>query len=284
VRTVLVAIVIGAACALCNVRLSIVDGESMAPSIRAGDSVVTIGRLIEPLRVGSILLVQDGERRLLHRLKAMSGEQLLMQGDASLSRDSRPVQRSDVLGQLAVVIPTSHLFRALRAAASFTATLPISISLTSSSGAVAEQGARTIAGADAQGRLLPGGYAIWSISLSACGMNGAQCAAAYALRIDPIVFAGLLPPLGNVGNASQSLARALRVTTRCQGVLGGSWSEVSDRFTAEWSAIDRGTGILTEQSAAAARNGLRCEVKVTLLGVPAATGGSLTLPLLWGPV
>ncbi|RLT27886.1 MAG: hypothetical protein DWI49_02285, partial [Chloroflexi bacterium] len=107
-RTVLVAILIGAACALFNVRLSIVDGESMAPSIRAGDSVVTIGLPTDQLRIGSILLVRDGERRLLHRLRAMSGEQLWMQGDASLSGDSRPVQRSDVLGQPALVIPTSH--------------------------------------------------------------------------------------------------------------------------------------------------------------------------------
>jgi 3-oxoacyl-[acyl-carrier protein] reductase len=147
VRTVLVAIVIGAACALFNVRLSIVDGESMAPSIRAGDSVVTIGPPTDQLTIGSILLVRDGERRLLHRLRAMSGEQLWMQGDASLSGDSRPVQRSDVLGQLALVIPTSHLFRAIRTAASFTASLPVSVSLKSSGGVVAEQGARSISGA-----------------------------------------------------------------------------------------------------------------------------------------
>ena len=282
-RTVLVAIVIGAACALFNVRLSIVDGESMAPSIRAGDSVVTIGPPTDQLRIGSILLVRDGERRLLHRLRAMSGEQLWMQGDASLSGDSRPVQRRDVLGQLALVIPTSHLFRAIRTAASFTASLPVSVSLKSSGGVVAEQGARSISGADAQGRLLPGGYALWSITLSACGVSGSRCAATYALRIDPVGFAALLSPTGSVGDASQALARALRIATRCQGLAGGVWTETSDRFTAEWSGSDQASGLLTEQSAAAARSGLRCEVKVTLLGVPAATGGSLTLPLLWGP-
>lgn len=106
----------------------------MAPSIRAGDSVVTIGPPTDQLKIGSILLVRDGERRLLHRLRRMSGEQLWMQGDASLSGDSRPVQRSDVLGQLALVIPTSHLFRAIRTAASFTASLPVSVSLKSSGG------------------------------------------------------------------------------------------------------------------------------------------------------
>lgn len=255
----------------------------MAPSIRAGDSVVTIGPPTDQLKIGSILLVRDGERRLLHRLRRMSGEQLWMQGDASLSGDSRPVQRSDVLGQLALVIPTSHLFRAIRTAASFTASLPVSVSLKSSGGVVAEQGARSIFGADAQGRLLPGGYALWSITLSACGVSGSRCAATYALRIDPVGFAALLPPTGSVGDASQALARALRIVTRCQGIAGGVWTETSDRFTAEWSGSDPASGLLTEQSAAAARSGLRCEVKVTLLGVPAATGGSLTLPLLWGP-
>ena len=282
-RTVLVAVLIGTACGIFNVRLSVVDGESMAPSIRAGDSVVTIGPPIGQLRIGSILLVRDGERRLLHRLRAMSGEYLWMQGDASLSGDSRPIQRSDVLGQLALVIPTSHLFRAIRAAASFTTSLPISVSLKSSGGVVAEQGVRLISGADTQGRLLPGGYALWSITLSACGVSGSRCAATYALRIDPVGFAALLPPTGSVGDASQALARALRIATRCQGLAGGVWTETSDRFTAEWSGSDQASGLLTEQSAAAARSGLRCEVKVTLLGVPAATGGSLTLPLLWGP-
>jgi hypothetical protein len=283
VRTVLVAILIGVACALFNVRLSIVDGESMAPSIRAGDSVVTIGLPTDQLRIGSILLVRDGERRLLHRLRAMSGEQLWMQGDASLSGDSRPVQRSDVLGQLALVIPTSHLFRAIRTAASFTASLPISVLLRSSGGVVVEQGARSVSGADTQGRLLPGGYALWSITLSACGVSGSRCAATYALRIDPVGFAALLPPAGSVGDASQALARALRIATKCQALAGGAWSEMSDRLTAEWSGSDQASGLLAEQSAAAARSGLRCEVKVTLLGVPAATGGSLALPLLWGP-
>lgn len=255
----------------------------MAPSIRAGDTVVTIGLPTDQLRVGNILLVRDGERRLLHRLRAVRGEQLWMQGDASLSRDSRPVQRSDVLGQLALVIPTSHLYRAIRTAASFTASLPVRILLKSSGGVVAELGTRSVSGADSQGRLLPGGYALWSITLSACGISGSSCAATYALRIDPVGFAALLPPAGSVGDASQALARALRIATRCQELTGGAWTETSERFTAEWSGSDLASGVLTEQSASAVRSGLRCEVKVTLLGVPGATGGSLALPLLWGP-
>ena len=282
-RGVLIVISFVLLCHTYSVRLSVINGESMAPSIRAGDSVVTVGASTDQLRIGRILLVRAGERQVLHRLRAIKGDQLWMQGDASLSGDSQPVQRSDVLGQLALVIPTSHLFRAIRTAASFTASLPLSISLKSSGGVVAEQGSRSISGADTQGRLLPGGYALWSITLSACGVSGSSCAATYALRIDPVAFAALLPLAGSVGDASQALARSLRIVTRCQGLTGGVWIETSDRFTAEWSASDRVSGLLTEQSAAAAQSGLRCEIKVTLLGVPAATGGSLALPLLWGP-
>ena len=275
--------VLGLLCVAYSVRLSVVDGESMAPSIRAGDSVVTISVPNQQLSVGNILLVKEGDRRLLHRLRVIDGDHLWMQGDASVSGDSRPVRRSDVIGRLVLVIPTSHLFHALRAAARFTDSWSISISLASGSGAVAELGPRSTVGADAQGRLLPGGYALWSIALSACSPSGSSCAANYVLRLDSSAFAVLLPPVGSVGDASQALARALRIATRCQPLLGGAWTEAGDRFTGEWSTTDLASGLLTEQSAAAARSGLRCEVKVTLLAVPAATGGNLTLPLIWGP-
>ena len=82
-------------CVTCSVRLSVVDGESMAPSIRAGDSVVTISVPNQQLSVGNILLVSEGGRRLLHRLRIIDDDRLWMQGDASVSGDSRPVQRSD---------------------------------------------------------------------------------------------------------------------------------------------------------------------------------------------
>ena len=268
----------------CSVRLSVVDGESMAPSIRAGDIVVTISVPNQQVSVGDILLVDEGGRRLLHRLRISDGGHLWMQGDASVSGDSRPVRRSDVLGHLALVIPTSHIVRAVRTAARFTDSWPLSISLASSGGASAELGPRSTVGADTQGRLLPGGYALWSIALSACSASGSSCAANYALRLDSSAFAALLPPAGSVGTASQALARALRITTRCQPLSGGAWTEAGDRFTGEWSATDLASGLLAQQSGAAVRSGVRCEVKATLLGVPAAAGGSIALPLLWGPV
>jgi hypothetical protein len=282
-RTVFVTLLLVACCSVLNLRLSVVDGESMAPSIRAGDSVVTIGVPTDRLSIGSVLLVRDGDRRLLHRLRAIRGDELWLQGDASLDGDGRSVRRSDVLGQLALVIPTSPLLRAIRATARFTASLPLSVSLRSGAGASAQLGMRTLSGADTQGRLLPGGYALWPMTFTACDATGTQCAARYALRIDPSRFGDLLPPAGSIGDPSQALARSLRVTTRCQSLAGGAWGEASDRFTAEWNAAVPLSGVLTEQTAAAARVGLRCETKLTLLGVPAATGGTLVLPLIWGP-
>lgn len=112
----------------------------MAPTIRAGDTVVTLSQPFSTPSVGSVLLVESEGRRLLHRLARYEEGSLWMKGDASVSGDSRPVSSSDVLGTLAVVIPTSHLYRALRATAQFTAELPVSMSISSAGGVSAEQG------------------------------------------------------------------------------------------------------------------------------------------------
>lgn len=272
------------ALSMCGARISIVDGESMAPTIRAGDAVVTLSHTSGTPSVGSVLLVESEGRRLLHRLARHEEGSLWMKGDASVSGDSHPVSRSDVLGTLAVVIPTSHLFRALRATAQFTAELPVNMSISSAAGVSAEQGPKYTFGADAQGRLLPGAYALWSVLLSACNDTLGACPGSYALRIDPTQFAALLPPVGSVGTPAQALARALRITTRCQSVGGsGAWNETSDLFTAEWSEENSSSGLLATHQGATAQGGVRCEVKALLLGSLPASDGSFTLPLSWGP-
>ena len=246
--------------------------------------MVTLSQPFGTPSVGSILLVESEGRRLLHRLTRYEEGSLWMKGDASVSGDSRPVNSSDVLGTLAVVIPTSFLYRALRATAQFTAELPVSMSISSASGVSAEQGPKYTFGADAQGRLLPGAYAMWSVLLSACNETLDACPGSYALRIDPAQFAALLPPVESVGTPAQALARALRIITRCQPVGGsGAWSETSNLFTAEWSEVNGSSGLLATHQGAAAQGGIRCEVKALLLGSLPASGGSFTLPLSWGP-
>jgi len=272
------------AISMCGARISLVDGDSMAPTIRAGDAVVTISQPFGTPSVGSVLLVESEGRRLLHRLARYEEGSLWMKGDASVSGDSRPVGRSDVLGTLALVIPTSHLYRALRATAQFTAELPVNVSISSAGDVSADQGPKYTFGADAQGRLLPGAYALWNVLLSACKDTLGVCPGSYALRIDPAKFASLLPPTSGVGTPAQALARALRITTRCQPVGGSeAWIETSDLFTAEWTEGGGSSGLLATHGGAVAQGGVRCEVKVLLLGSLPATGGSFTLPLHWGP-
>jgi hypothetical protein len=283
-RHAALALIAPLALSMCGARISLVEGESMAPTIRAGDAVVTLSQPFGAPSVGSVLLVESDGRRLLHRLARYEEGSLWMKGDASASGDSRPVSSSDVLGTLAVVIPTSYLYRALRATAQFTAELPVSMSISSAAGVSAEQGPKYTFGADAQGRLLPGAYALWSVLLSACSDTLGACPGSYALRIHPTQFAVLLPPVGSVGTPAQSLARALRITTRCQSAGGsGAWSETSDLFTAEWSEANGSSGLLAMHQGAVAQGGIRCEVKALLLGSLPASGGGFTLPLSWGP-
>jgi hypothetical protein len=283
-RHAALALIAPLALSMCGARISLVEGESMAPTIRAGDAVVTLSQPLGTPSVGSVLLVESEGRRLHHRLARYEEGSLWMKGDASVSGDSRPVSRSDVLGTLAVVIPTSYIYRALRASAQFTAELPVSMSISSAAGASAEQGPKYTFGADAQGRLLPGGYALWSALLSACNDSLGACPGSYALRIDATKFAALLPPSGSAGTPAQALARALRISTQCQPLGGsGAWNETSNLFTAEWSEQNGSSGLLAAFEGALAQGGVRCEVKVLLLGSVPASGGSFSLPLSWGP-
>ena len=61
----------------------------MAPTIRAGDAVVTLSQPFGAPSVGSVLLVESEGRRLLHRLARHEEGSLWMKGDASVSGDSR---------------------------------------------------------------------------------------------------------------------------------------------------------------------------------------------------
>lgn len=283
-RTVVISFLLLLVCGQLGLRISVVEGESMAPAIRAGDTVLTIAPIFGAPQRGSILLVETDRRRILHRLHDVSGTQLWLKGDASANPDTQPVRQSQVRGVLALLFPTSYVYRVIRAAAEFTARVPIQMELTSAGGAIAEQGPRYTFGADSLGRLAPGAYALWSVLLSACHNVDDRCAESYALRIDPQQFSALIPASGSPGSSAQALSRALRIATRCQSARdGGAWVEAADLFTAEWRSDLPSSGLLALQPAAAVRAGVRCEVKITLLGSFAASLGSITIPLRWGP-
>lgn len=271
--------VIAIACAtqLVGLRLLVVSGNSMSPSIRHGDLVLTV-RLWVGGSVGDIVLLKrpsDGQL-LLHRVIEQGEGWRRTKGDASLHPDAERVSDSAVLGGLAAVIP-SGLLTSLpfeQAAAQFNARRQVGLSVSSALGARVEMGAPVFSGTDAQGRLLPGGRATWALTLTPCptGIAGECAGATNTLRIDPERF---------VLSAASGLARSLRITSTCRPVGATTWTNSADLFTAAWSAANPLTGRLATLSAGAAA--IECQVQATLLGSLAAASSALTLPLRWGP-
>ncbi|HEY0117234.1 MAG TPA: LamG-like jellyroll fold domain-containing protein [Cellulomonas sp.] len=80
---------------------STVMSNSMAPSIRAGDVVVTMPQPAAALRVGQVLLADDPDhpgRTRLHRLVGLDGDALITKGDANPHPDSSLLHRQTVHG------------------------------------------------------------------------------------------------------------------------------------------------------------------------------------------
>ena len=270
-------IAIALATQLAGLRLLVVSGSSMSPSIRDGDLVLT-ARLWLGGSVGDVVLVKrssDGQL-LLHRVIEEGEGWRRTKGDASLSPDAERITDAAVLGGLAAVIPTGLLtsLSLERVATQFSAGRQVGLSVSSASGARAEMGAPLLSGADAQGQLLPGGRATWTLTLTPCpvGLSGECTGSTHTLRIDPERFAL---------SATSGLARSLRLTSTCRPVGSTTWTASADLFTAAWSAASLATGRLASLTAGAAA--IECQVQVTLLGSLAAASSALTLPLRWGP-
>jgi hypothetical protein len=260
-----------------GLRLLVVSGNSMSPSIRDGDLVLT-ARLWLGDSVGDIVLLKrpsDGQL-LLHRVIDKGQGWRRTKGDASLSPDAERISDAAVLGVLAAVIPTGLLAPPPlgRVATQFSAGRRVGLSIAAAPGARAEVSTPAIAGADAQGLLLPGGRATWVLTLTPCptGIAGECAGATNTLRIDPDRF--------TLSGAS-SAARALRITSTCRPAGTTTWTASADLFTATWSATNLATGRLATFSAGAAAS--ECQVQVILLGEITAANSSVTLPLRWGP-
>jgi hypothetical protein len=271
--------VIAIACAtqLAGLRLLLVSGNSMSPSIRDGDLVLT-ARLWLGSSVGDVVLVKrssDGQL-ILHRVIEEGEGWRRTRGDASLSPDAERISDAAMLGGLTAVIPTGLLTSLLleQVATQFSAGRQVGLSISSASGARVEMGAPVLSGADAQGQLLPGGRATWVLTLTPCptGVAGECAGATNTLRIDPERFASL---------ATGGLGRSLRIISTCRPVGATTWTNSADLFTAAWSAASLATGRLASLSAGAAT--IECQVQATLLGSLAAASSALALPLRWGP-
>ncbi|NBW31268.1 MAG: hypothetical protein EBR48_01225 [bacterium] len=271
--------VIAIACAahVVGVRMLVVSGNSMSPSIRDGDLVLTV-RLWLGDSVGDIVLLKrpsDGQL-LLHRVIEQGEGWRRTKGDASLQPDAERISDSAVLGGLAAVIPTGLLtsLPLQHVAAQFSAGSRVGLSITSASGARVEIGAPVLSGTDALGQLLPGGRATWLLTLTPCptGIAGECSGTTNTLRIDPNRF---------VPSSMGGVARSLRATSTCRPLGTTTWTASADFFTATWSAANLATGRLATLSSGAAA--IECQVQVTLLGDLTAANSGMVLPLRWGP-
>ena len=270
---VLVSVMVAQALGL---RLLVVAGNSMSPSIRDGDLVVTSRLALGSS--GEVVLVQrpsDGQL-LLHRVIERGRGWRRTQGDASLSPDAEQITDARMLGGLVAVIPTGLLGHLPidSVAAQFSAGRRLDLGISATSGARAELSGPILVGADALGKLLPGARATWTLTLTPCPVGvGGECAGAMnTLRIDPDRFTSI---------ASTGIARSLRLTTACRVVGTTPWIETSDLFTSAWILATPATGRLT--SLAVGSNAQECQVQIILLGSIAASNSALTLPLRWGP-
>ncbi len=262
---------------LAGLRVLVVSGNSMSPSIRDGDLVLT-AQLWRGGEVGDVVLVErssDGQL-LLHRVIERGAGWRRTQGDASLSPDAERIVDAAVLGGLAAVIPTGLLASLPLdlVAAQFSAGRNVNVGITSALGARVEMSGPTLVGADAYGQLLPGGRATWTLTLTPCptGVAGECAGTTNTLHIDPDRFAPI---------ATSGIARSLRLTSTCRPVGSTTWTASADLFTAAWSATNLATGRLTSLSAGAAAS--ECQIQVTLLGSITAANATISLPLRWGP-
>ena len=262
---------------LAELRMLVVTGNSMGPSIQNGDLVIT-ARVWRGGEVGDVVLVErpsDGQL-LLHRVIEQGAGWRRTQGDASLSPDAERISDAAVLGGLAAVIPTSLLASLPLdlVAAQFSAGRSVNVGITSALGARVQMSGPTLVGTDAHGQLLPGGRATWTLTLTPCptGVAGECAGTTNTLRVDPDRFAPI---------ATSGIARSLRLTSTCRPVGSTTWTASADLFTAAWSAANLATGRLASLSAGAAAS--ECQIQVTLLGSITAANATISLPLRWGP-
>ena len=276
-QVLLLALGLTLATQIAGVRLLVVVGNSMAPSIHDGDLVITT-RFGDGAAVGSVILVKrpsDGQL-LLHRVIEHGAGWRRTKGDASVSPDAERIPDAAVLGGLAAVIPAGLLGNLpfTTADTQFSATQGARVSVTSSVGARAVLSGPLLVGADVAGQLTPGGRATWMLTLTPCptGLSGECMGATNTLRIDPDRFTPL---------ASGGLARSLRLTVLCRPVGSATWVDSADLFTAAWSSANLATGRLASLAAGAGAS--ECQLQATLLGSLSAANSSLALPLRWGP-
>lgn len=86
---------------------NVVTSDSMAPTIRAGDVVLTRSIERRDVRPGQVVLLDDADRDepLLHRVRRIEGGEVVTQGDANPTPDAAPSGPVEVMGVGEVLVP-----------------------------------------------------------------------------------------------------------------------------------------------------------------------------------
>lgn len=81
---------------------------SMANTIEIGDVVIV--KLAKDVNEGDIIVYQDGEDFITHRLVEKNGDNLVAKGDANNSED-KPITQEQILGKVIYIIPKLGVWR-----------------------------------------------------------------------------------------------------------------------------------------------------------------------------
>lgn len=75
----------------------VVDGKSMFPTYKPGDTVIVKGEK-RPFQVGDIVLFCNNEKFVIHRIIALEGEFVITKGDNNKYIDCPPVRCENIIG------------------------------------------------------------------------------------------------------------------------------------------------------------------------------------------
>ncbi|MHB0977446.1 MAG: signal peptidase I [Candidatus Aquicultorales bacterium] len=79
-----------------------ISSNSMWPVLRRGDLVLVQRATPETIKVGTVVVYQQGSSFVIHRVVAVNEDTVVAKGDANSSED-RPVHYDEVIGQVPVV-------------------------------------------------------------------------------------------------------------------------------------------------------------------------------------
>jgi signal peptidase I len=104
----IVVIVLGLVYFLPGYDMYVVRSDSMTPTFRAGDFIITVppGSFLNgKIHLGSVVTFSYDSNRITHRVIAVNGSNLTTKGDANDDPESKPVELSQVTGVYLFKIP-----------------------------------------------------------------------------------------------------------------------------------------------------------------------------------